>query len=102
VNAALVDGALERRQRDSLGVCRTIGLRGERGAALADKIGELLRTDRFIHEPPLLGARALHAVGTRAEDVGVIAPHPALVGQSRQTASARKDAQQRHFREADR
>ena len=44
---------------------------------------------------------AANAFGRRAEHVGVIAPHAALVGQARQAARARQHAEQWHLRQAD-
>ena len=48
-----------------------------------------------VDEPPVLGALAAHAFGRRAEHIGEVVAHVALVGEARQAAGARQHAEQR-------
>src|SRR5207253_2010927 len=70
--------------------------------AALDVGGEFLRLDDLVDEPPFLRARSAHAFGRRAENVGEIVPHFALVSHARQSAGAGQHAEQRHFGQADR
>lgn len=54
---------------------------------------------RFVDEAPIGGALSLHAFLDRAEDVGQIAAHFALIGDAGQPARARKHSQQRNLRQ---
>ena len=55
-----------------------------------------------VDQAPLQRALGAHALDQRAEDVGVIAPNAALVGDAGEPARARQHAEQRHFGQADR
>ena len=81
-------------------VARAVARGGERGGPLLHRLRELLRLRVTVDEPPLLGALRAHAFGQRAEDVGVVAPDAALVGEAREPAGAGQHAEQRHLGKA--
>ena len=68
---------------------------------LRDPILELRRRIDGIDEPPLHRSPALDAFGDRAEYIREIAPHLALVHDTRQPARSRQHCQERCLRKAD-
>ena len=102
VVARVVDPARERRQGHAARPLRAVGQRGELLRALADGRGERLRLRVSVDQPPLQRACCAHALGQRAEDVGMVTAHAALVGDARQAAGPWQHAQQRHFGQAHR
>ncbi len=76
---------------------RSVALRGEGLGPVAYELVELALDDHRIDEAPLDGLFTPHALGLRAERVGAIAAHLALVGQSREATGAGEHAEQRHF-----
>ena len=100
--AGVVDGARERRERDARRVARPVARGGERDGALLHRLRELLRLRMAVDEPPLLRALRAHAFDQRAEDVGVVAPDAALVGEAREPAGAGQHARAAAPREGSR
>ena len=98
-DAAVVDGPVQRRQRDALAVAVAFRGRGEFLCALRDLGFELAVRHDLVDQAPLHRALALDAFLDGAEEVGVIAAHLALVDHARQPAGARQHRQQRHFRQ---
>ena len=98
-DAALVDGALERRQRDALAVAVALRGGGEFLGALGDFGFELAVRHDLVDQAPCDGALALDAFLDGAEEIGMVAAHLALVDDARQPAGARQHRQQRHFRQ---
>ncbi|TWG86018.1 hypothetical protein L602_002200000730 [Cupriavidus gilardii J11] len=97
-----LDGAIERRQRDALGIRRAIALLGQRHRAFPHLLREYRGLGDIVHQAPVLGPLAPHALGGGTEQVGQIMAHMALVGNAREAAGPRQHAQQRHFGQADR
>ena len=95
----VVDGAVERRQRNALAVAVALRGGGEFLGALGDLGFELAVRHDLVDQPPLHGALALDAFLDGAEEVGMVAAHLALVDHARQPAGARQHRQQRHFRQ---
>src|ERR1700756_4053737 len=62
---------------------------------------KLLRLDDVVHQPPILGPLSTHAVLIGAEHVREILPNFSLVGQARESAGSRQNAEQRKLRQAD-
>ena len=83
-------------------VARPVARGGERLRPLLHRLRELLRLRMAVDQPPFLRALRAHAFDQRAEDVGVVAPHAALVGEARQPAGAGQHAEQRHLGQAHR
>ena len=81
---------------------RPVARRGERQRALLHRLRELLRLGVAVDQAPLLRALRAHAFDQRAEDVGVVAAHVALVGEAREAAGAGQHAEQRHLGQAHR
>src|SRR5712692_11191240 len=96
----MVGGALERSKHHAFCVCGAIALLGELAGALLDVLGELLRLHDFVNEAPVFGALAAYTVRIGAEDIGMIAANVALVGDAREAAGARENAEKRKLREA--
>src|SRR4029453_3290828 len=78
------DRTLDRGQGDTLGGFRPARPRG-------DVLGDLLRLvskpagrDQLVDQAPVSCSLAAHALGGGAEEVGVVAPHQALVDQARE------------------
>ena len=92
----------ERRELHAHGIGRPVAGAGEFQRALPHVRGELLRLDDGVDQTPFLRARAAHALGRRAEDVGEVAPHAALVGHAREPAGTGQHAEQRHLGQAHR
>ncbi len=93
-----VDLALDRRQRDAFGVARPVGLGSQLlGGLLHGLASNFEFGDGLVDEAPLHRARAAHALLHRAERVGQIAAHLALVGDAREPAGARQHRQQRQL-----
>src|SRR5262249_35847091 len=84
----------ERRPRARL-VPLALAARGHRLGAALQGLVELRLRRRLVHEPPLDGALAAHALGDGREDVRQIAPDLALVDEARETAGAGEDAEER-------
>jgi hypothetical protein len=80
----------------------TVGQLGQFGGARLDHLLELLRLGDVVDQLPFLRPLGAHALGGGAEDVGEVAPHPALVDQAGEAAGAGQHAEQRHFGQADR
>ena len=104
LHARIGDGAVrerarDRRQRDALGVARPVGLEPELLGRILDGLLELGVGHGLVDQPPLDRARALHALLDRAEGIGQVAPHLALVGDAREPAGARQHGQQRQLRQ---
>ena len=98
-DAAVVDGALERRQRDALAVAVALRGGGEFLGALGDLGFQLAVRHDLVDQPPCDGALALDAFLDGAEEIGMVAAHLALVDHARQAAGARQHREQRHFRQ---
>ena len=62
-------------------------------------VGELAGRDQSVDQPPFARPLAAQALGRGAEEVGVIAPHQALVDQPRQPAGAGQHREQRQLRQ---
>ena len=92
---------LERRQRDRR-AARDVLLRGERLRARGDRLVPLRARHDVIDQAPVLRALALDALGGRAEHVGAVAAHLALVDEAREAAGAGQHGEQRRLGEADR
>jgi len=91
--------ANDRRQRDTACVTGAIALLCELERALAHGGRERGRLHDIVDEPPLLRPQAADAFGRRAEDVRMIVPHLALVGEPRESAGSWQHAKERHFRQ---
>jgi len=90
--------SLERRQGDALGAAAgAVGLDGEPGGGLLHRGLEAGVGHRLVHQPPLHGLAALHTLLDRAEGVGQVAPHLALVGHAGEAARAGEDGEQRQL-----
>ncbi len=94
-HAVLGDAAVERRQRDALGVRRAVAPSGEGERALAHFRLPLRRRHHLVHQPPLDGALAPDALLDRAEHVGPVTAYPALVGNAREAPRAGQHGEQR-------
>ena len=92
-------GSVDARRRRAAGRdCAASSLR-----ALGDGLLELARRDTTSSTRPHSTARLpLHALGERAEHVGQVAAHLALVDEARQAAGAGQHAEQRHLGQAHR
>ncbi len=86
-------GAAERGEGDAGGRDRARALGGERRGARGDRGAECLWLHERVDEAPLERALAAHAFDRRAEDIGAIAPHAALVGEARQPAGPGQHAE---------
>ena len=73
-----------------------------RGALVRPPASNCARLDDLVDEAPLDGALAADALGDRAEDVGEVAAHLALVDDAREAAGAGQHAEQRRLGQADR
>src|SRR6185312_12024952 len=71
------------------------------GAALL-RLFEFRARRGLVDEPPLDGALSAHALGERAERVGEIAAHLALVDDAREAARAGEHAEERALGKRDR
>ena len=98
---AVFAAALERRKRHALAVARAIRPRRELFRARSDGIVPSGLGHHFVDEAPVDGLLAAHALLGGAEDVREVAPHLALVGQSREPAGAGQDREQRRLRQRD-
>ena len=98
-DAAVVEAARQRAQRNAFSVAVALRGRGELLAALGDLGLQLAVRHDFIDQAPLHRALALDAFLDGAEIVGVVAAHLALVDHAGQPAGARQHRQQRHFRQ---
>ena len=98
-NAVVVDLALERRQRDALGAFRPVGIRRDLLGARRHGVFPFRVRHHLVDQPPLDRLRAAHALLDRAEDVGAVAPHLALVGDAGEPAGAGQHRQQRRLRQ---
>ncbi len=67
--------------------------------ALADASLETRARHHLVDQPPLDRARAPDALGGGREEVGVVAPYPALVDQAGEAAGAGQHAEQGHLRQ---
>ena len=86
------------RRRARCPSCRSpVGLAPELAGRILDGLLELGVGHRLVDQPPLDGARALDALLDRAERVGQIAAHLALVGDAGEAAGARQHGQQRQL-----
>ena len=94
------DHAVQRGQGHTLGVGRAVALGGQLERTLLHTGSKLRGLDDFVHQAPVLGLLAAHAFVGRAEDVGQVMAHLALVGHAGQAAGAGQHAQQGHFRQA--
>jgi len=97
-DAVAVDRALERRQGDTAGPGRTIGAGGELGGAPPHDLVERRARRDLVDETPFHGPRALDSLLDRAEEVGAVAAHAALVDQPREAAGAGEHGEQRDLR----
>ena len=102
LNRVAVDRRRQRPERDPGPVCGPIGLGRQRLRVFRDRLLELAgRIDR-VDEAAFDGALAAHAFGQRAEVVGEVAAHLALVDDARQAAGAGQHAEERRLRQAHR
>ena len=88
--------ALEVRPRDAArgGVVRAGAARGELPGARADRLVEARAGGELVDEAPVERAPAPHPLLHRAEEVGVVAPHLALVDDPGETARPGQDAEE--------
>src|SRR5712671_2533903 len=100
VKTGVVGGALERGEGHTFGLRGSIAVLSELPGALLDVLGKLLRFHDFVHEAPVFGALPTNAIRIGAENIGVIAANPALVGDARKPAGARENAEKGKLREA--
>ncbi len=91
--------ALEGLQRNPLGVPRTIGLGREFFHPLLHHLIQLGVRHHLVDQPPFDRALALDALFRRAEHVGMIAAHLALVGDAGEPAGSRQHREQRQLRQ---
>ena len=80
-------------------VAGPIGRAASSRARCSTRFLELAGRAHLVDEAPVHGALAAHAFGQRAEVVGDVAPHLALVDDARQAAGAGQHAQQRRLRQ---
>src|SRR5207247_10824370 len=80
MDAAFVRRSLQRRQHNPSCLDRSIALAGKRRGALPDIVGEILGSHGGVDQTPLFRTLAPDAVGTHAENVGMIAASGAFVG----------------------
>ncbi len=99
VDAVGAEFAQERRERHALGRALARRLAREVGGLRLHALFELGRRHDFVDEAPLHGATALDALLDRAEHVGMVAAHHALVDDAGEAARARQHRQQRHLRQ---
>ena len=100
-DAVIADRAVQRRQRDPRRAGRAIR---RRGALLRDCTGagqQLAGGDDLVDEAPCDRAAALDPLGDRAQHVGVVAAHPALVDQTGEATGARQHAEQGNLGQRD-
>jgi hypothetical protein len=71
------------------------------GGCLLHRLVEAAQRCDLVDQVPLHGAPPLDALGNRAEDVGPVAAHLALVDEARQPPGAGQDAEQRQLGEGD-
>ncbi len=90
--AVRILAARQRRELHAVLAGRPVALRGERKRALLHVLREARRLDHGIDQLPVVRPLPAHALGGGAEDVGVVAPHAALVGDARESAGARQHA----------
>ena len=86
----------------SLIPCRRLAaprLRGKFLGTRRNRFLELGARHHFVDQPPIERALALHAFFGGAEEVGVVAPHFAFVGDAREPAGAGQNRKQRQFRQ---
>ena len=102
LNRVAVDRRRQRTERHARSRCGPIGFRRQRLRMLRDRFLELARRIDRIDEAAFDGALAAHAFGQRAEVVGEIAAHLALVDDARQAAGAGQHAEERRLRQANR
>ena len=92
-----LDRALDGGQGDALGVLRPARPGGDVFGDLLRLVGKLAGRDQLVDQPPFARPLAAHALGGGAEEVGVVAPHQALVDQARQAAGAGQHGEQRQL-----
>ena len=90
---------LERREREAAGAGRPVGAGRQLARPPAHGLLEARAWHDLVHEPPLDRALALDALLGRAEEVGAVTAHPALVDEPREPAGAREDGEQRYLGE---
>ena len=98
--AALVDAAVEWSEFDSRLVLRAVALLRKLLRPFLNVVIPLRRFDDTIYQAPLLGALPLNAFGNRAEDIGQIPAHPALIGHACKASRSGKHSEQRNFGQA--
>ena len=101
VDPIVLDGFVERRQLNT-GLGPGGRCFGEFHRTLGHRVVELAARRDGVDQPPTHGALALDPLSRRAEHVGEIAAHLALVHQTRQTTGARQHGEQRRLRKTDR
>ncbi len=99
LNGVAVNGRIERCQRDPGTGCGPIGFGRHRRRAFGHGALKLTARHDFVDKAPFDGALAAHAFGQRAERIGEIAAHLALVDDARETAGSRQHAEERRFRQ---
>ena len=88
VPAAVIERSLQRREFDAGGARWTIARPCEFLRAPPDRGGKILGLGDAVDQSPRLRAIGAHAFDGRAEHVGEITSHAALVGQPRKSAGA--------------
>ncbi len=96
-HAVVGEPAVERRQLDAPGVRRARGARRDLGRAGRDRLVEGRVRHQLVDEAPVECPAPARPFLHRAEDVGPIAPHTALVGDAGQPAGAGQHGQQRQL-----
>ena len=102
LNGVAVDRRRQRPELHTRSRCGPIGLGRQRLRMLRDRLLELAGRIDGIDEPAFDGALAAHAFGQRAEIVGEVAAHLALVDDAREAAGAGQHAEERRLRQANR
>jgi len=98
-DAVAVERALERAQLDPARAGRPVAARGHLLRAAPRGLFELRAGHDFIDQVPLHRPLALDAFFERAEVVGAVAAHLALVGEAREPAGAGQHREQRDLRQ---
>src|SRR5664280_692376 len=94
-----LDLAVERGERDALGVYRPIRARGNFVRAGGHGLFPFRIGHHLVHQPPFDRLAAADALLDRAEHVGAVTPHLAFVGDAGEPASTRQHGEQRRLRQ---
>ena len=98
-NLILAELSRQRTQYDALTCRQTDALCGQFLRPFCHRVIEPRARRKFVHQPPLQRPGASHSLRRRAQEVGVVAAHPALIHQPGQAAGAGQHRQQRQLRQ---